>query len=111
MLKTNKYSEEGFTVVEVLIAMVLLLMMVFTFTVLFTSSFDGIMTSGRRSEAVYASQQDVDSTATPESAISQTISVVFSGIDPIEVQGTHELYKKEYKDGREVVLDLFRPLN
>lgn len=107
---TNRFNiEEGFTIVEVLIAMVLLLLLVLTFTVLFTTSFDGIMTSGRRSEAVYATQQDIVNTTSPENSTSTTLIVNFTGVDPIEVQGLHDTYKKEYKNGKEVEIDLFQP--
>ncbi len=109
MFNNKKHFEEGFTLVEVLVAMFLLLMLVVTFTVLFTSSFNGIMTSGHRSETVYASQQDVDSETNPVSTSSTIISVIFSGLDPIEIQGNHEIFIKEYSDGREVVIDLFKP--
>jgi Tfp pilus assembly protein PilV len=109
MKNVYKNNEEGFTIVEVLIAMVLLLLMALTFTVLFTTSFDGIMTSGRRSEAVYATQQDIVSTTSPENSTSTTVIVNFAGLDPIEVQGVHETYKKEYRNGKEVEIDLFEP--
>jgi len=105
----NLVKQNGFSLVEVLIAVTILLLMVVTFTVLFTSTFDNIITSGRKSEALYLSQQKVDTAVTPDSTSFVELEISFTGVNPIVVEGQHNIYSQEYKTGRYVSVDLFIP--
>jgi prepilin-type N-terminal cleavage/methylation domain-containing protein len=105
----NLAKQDGFSLVEVLIAVTILLLMVVTFTVLFTSTFDHIITSGRKSEALYLSQQKVDAAVTPDSTSVVELEISFTGLNPIFVEGHHNIYSQEYKTGRYVFVDLFIP--
>lgn len=99
----------GFTVVEILVAISLLLLLVFTFTIIFTSSFDGIMTSGRKSEALFAGQQAVDRVSNPESSVETSLQVNFTGLDPLNVSGKLNSYQENFKDDRVVYIEIFVP--
>lgn len=56
----NLNQEKGFTLVEVLVAMAILMIIIFTFTVLYTSSFAGIARAGKVSEELFNAQKDMD---------------------------------------------------
>lgn len=105
-MKRN-FRENGFSLVEVLIAVSILFLLVITFTVLFTSSYDSIITSGRKSEALYLSQQKVNTAVTPNSSSEMELEVVFTGLNPIVIEGKLNTYSQEYKTGRNVFIDLF----
>ena len=56
----NLNQEKGFTLVEVLVAMAILMIIIFTFTLLYTSSFAGIARAGKVSEELFNAQKDMD---------------------------------------------------
>ncbi len=49
----NIKAEKGFSLVEVIVAMAVLLLIIIAFTTLFTFAFGGIFYQGRKSEALY----------------------------------------------------------
>ncbi len=53
-------KENGFTIVEVLVALAILMIIIFSFTLLFTSSFSGIARAGKVSEELFRAQKDMD---------------------------------------------------
>ncbi len=55
-----KNSQGGFSLIEVMIAMVIMLIIISAFTVLFTSSFTGIFRAGSKSESLYRAQAEMD---------------------------------------------------
>jgi prepilin-type N-terminal cleavage/methylation domain-containing protein len=58
MVKLKK--ENGFSLVEVILAISILLIVVAAFTLLFTTSFSGIFTAGRKSKSLFEAQELVD---------------------------------------------------
>ncbi len=50
-------ANHGFSLIEIIIAMAVLLIIIFAFTTLFTFAFGGIFTQGRKSEALYKEVQ------------------------------------------------------
>ncbi len=53
-------QQKGFTLVELLIAISILMVIIFSFTLLFTTSFSGIFGAGRKSEALFRAQEEMD---------------------------------------------------
>ncbi len=53
----NIKAEKGFSLVEVMVAMAVLLIIVIAFSTLFTFAFGGIFSQGRKSEALYEEVQ------------------------------------------------------
>lgn len=58
MLKLKK--ENGFSLVELVLAISILLIVVAAFTLLFTTSFSGIFTAGHKSKSLFEAQELVD---------------------------------------------------
>ncbi len=73
MKREKLKNENGFSLVEVMVAMVVLLIFVVAFSALFTDSFSIIFSSGRKSEAQYQAQEASE--------------WVLSGVDPATVSG------------------------
>lgn len=56
----NFKQQEGFTLVEILVAIAIMMIVVFSFTLLFTSSFTWIFDAGDKSEALFKAQEKMD---------------------------------------------------
>jgi prepilin-type N-terminal cleavage/methylation domain-containing protein len=53
--------QDGFTLIEVLVAAAILAVIVAVFALLFTYSYSGIFLAGRKSEALFTAQAEMDS--------------------------------------------------
>ena len=83
--------DDGFTIVEVLVALAILMIIIFSFTLLFTSSFSGIARAGKVSEELFRAQKDMDNKIV-EADVSEDvyeIEIIFPGesLDPVTVDG------------------------
>lgn len=83
--------DDGFTIVEVLVALAILMIIIFSFTLLFTSSFSGIARAGKVSEELFRAQKDMDNKIV-EADVSEDVSeieIIFPGenLDPVTVDG------------------------
>jgi prepilin-type N-terminal cleavage/methylation domain-containing protein len=100
--------EEGFTLVEVLVALAILSIIIMAFTTLFTSSFSGIFRAGRKSASLYEAQAVLDQVIDQGTALTEDeINILFGGI-VIKVQGEEITEAYEY-DGRTGQLVYFLP--
>ncbi len=98
----NIKAEKGFSLVEIIVAMALLLLIIIAFTTLFTFAFGGIFSQGRKSEALYEVVQnelevlyEQGNTGGPD-----ILPISFDGgaIAPIEVDGLIETKEYTYED-------------
>ncbi|MCW3490305.1 prepilin-type N-terminal cleavage/methylation domain-containing protein [Dethiobacter alkaliphilus] len=97
-------NQKGLTLIEVVIAMFVLSIMVLTLTALFTSSFSGIFTAGRRSSTQFLVQEEVERAITGDS----DADAVFTPVESIEgIPGTIVEVEQEYEDGRTVKIKTF----
>ncbi len=104
-MKSKLKNETGFTLVEVLIAIVILLVIVISFTTLFTSSYRGITSSGDRSETLFQIQQTIERDLQDGSAGSKgNVDIVFNNVT---IPGEHKTFNQATSDGKEVVVDVF----
>lgn len=100
-------NEKGFTLVEVLIAIVILLIIVISFTALFSSSYRGIAGSGQRSAALFGVQEDLErDLKDPGAVVVGSESIVFTG-GGVTIPGQHRTFKEVIIDDKEVVIDVF----
>lgn len=53
-------NKAGFTLVEVIVSVAILSIIIFAFSILFTTSFTGIFNAGRKSEALFKVQEEMD---------------------------------------------------
>ncbi len=103
-------NEKGFTLVEVLIAVFILLIIVIAFTTLFTSSFRGITSSGSRSETLFSLQEDIERNIDDAGAeFIGNVNIEFTDGDGvlIPIPGEHRAFKQVTDDQKEVVIDVF----
>ncbi|KUO50588.1 MAG: hypothetical protein APF76_08040 [Desulfitibacter sp. BRH_c19] len=68
MLKKKAFHQDGFTLIEVLVALTILTIIIVSFTTLFTSSYIHIMSAGNKSKANYEVQKDMESKIADEGA-------------------------------------------
>lgn len=101
--------EDGFTLVEALVAIAILTIIIFAFTTLFTTSFSGIFRAGRKSGALYDSQTVLNHAINQGtlSGVNQ-LNIIF-GTKVIEVNGEELEVEYEY-EGRRGTLVYFLPL-
>jgi len=101
-------AEKGFTLVEVLIAVFILLIIVIAFTTLFTSSFQGITSSGSRSETLFGLQENIEGDINdPGAEFIGNVSIEFTEGDGVSISGEHRAFKQVTDDQKEVVIDVF----
>ncbi len=78
----------GFTLIEVVVAMSIIMIVIFAYTMLFTNSYEYIFKAGEKSESLFSAQQNIEYlVALREEGAGQTVELKFSGQDPIEVLG------------------------
>ena len=79
-------SSHGFSLVEIIVAMAVLMIVIIAFTTLFTFAFGGIFSQGRKSEALYKDVQKELEVLYEQGDLgdSDTLDIDFggSGIDP-----------------------------
>ncbi len=104
----NLKHENGFSLVEVLIAVFILLIIVITFTTLFTSSFRGITSSGSRSETLFGLQENIESDIkAPGADYIGNLNILFTEGDGVSIPGEHRSFRQDTDDQKEVVIDVF----
>lgn len=82
VLKNIFFGSKGFTLVEVLVAMAILMLVIFAYTTLFTSSFENIFRAGERSEKLYLAQQNIEKLmAIHDDGTSQVVALDFDGTE------------------------------
>ncbi len=59
-MQSIKNEQSGFSLVELLVAMVIFMIIVIAFTALFTNSYTGIFRAGDKSESMFVAQADMD---------------------------------------------------
>lgn len=95
----NLKNQEGFTIVEVLVALVFLIIIIFAFTNLLATGHSGIFRAGQKSEALFYAQEDIDNQIAGGSGTgSVTHTISFSGIDPIPIAGEEIEITYQYGD-------------
>lgn len=84
---TKQLNELGFSLVELLIAMVILAVIILSFTALFSSSFSGIFTAGRKSKALFEAQDELEQKIIGGTSLSTLLTVTFSDSSTITIPG------------------------
>lgn len=107
-LKKISKTQKGFTLIEVIVAVAILMIIVFSFTLMFTTSFSGIFRAGHKSRALFETQDEMDNkiAGNLNSGV-DSISVQFDQI-AITVVGEIKEVTYEY-EGRNGVLYYFLP--
>lgn len=101
-------DEKGFTMVEVLIALAILVIIIAAFTALFTTGARGIFSAGRKSNALFEAQNEMDNfIAEGNSDGLATHNIEFDSIT-ITVTGEEKIISTEY-EGRTVEIYYFLP--
>lgn len=91
-------KESGFALTEVLVALAILVIIIFAFTTLFTSSFQGIFRAGRKSEALFDTQEKIDQfIAEGGSSGANTITIEFNNL-VIEPDGEVKVIPYNYEN-------------
>lgn len=101
-------NEKGFTLIEIIISLAILGMIVISFTTAFTSSFSGIFSSGKKSQALHEAQTKIDRKINSVTTGRDILKIKFLGVPEITIQGKKEIVNVEYND-RSVSLTTFIP--
>jgi|GEM_PF-3438175 len=101
-------NEKGLSLVEVLIAIVILLMIVIVFATLFNSSIRGIVSSGDRSNTLFDLQKELEA-ETPVPAIIDTQPKNITFGNGVVIPGKQGTFKQYMTDGNEVLINVFFP--
>lgn len=102
-------GEEGTSLVEVLVALMVFALTAISFTALFVSSYATVQIAGYKSESLQTVYADVEKQIDGfVSGSGDTVTVVFSGTSII-VKGTHITESNTSPDGRSVQLEVFLP--
>lgn len=108
-------EEKGFTLVETIVAMGILVICVFAFTTLFASSYAGIFNAGHKSEKLFEAQHIVESKVTnPVGAevVNDSITLTIDGASTNVISGKKISASKTYgQHGNAVNIKLFVPDN
>jgi len=104
--------EEGFTLIEVIIALAIFAIIVMAFTGLITTSIQGIFGAGDKSVALFQAQEKIDNyiaEGTVDGSV-ETRPIVFGDGTSIDVSGEEKQIEQEYHDERRsVILYYFLP--
>jgi prepilin-type N-terminal cleavage/methylation domain-containing protein len=112
-LKCLIKNQKGFTMAEVVIAMVIMLVIISAFMSLFTTGIIGIHSAGDTSLAYSDAQSDVESrlgtkTVDEENSTPEVLIIEFEGLPPLEIPG--ELISSFAEEGsRTSTLETFMP--
>ncbi len=112
----RKQHENGFALVEVLIALIILLIIVFAFVSLFSFSFSGVMSAGYSSDALYEAQQKMENALLDTTYLGDNAGEVVRTPNTINgIYGQELTVNIDYLDGngnvRTVSLTTFLPDN
>ncbi|HZK24964.1 MAG TPA: Calx-beta domain-containing protein [Oscillospiraceae bacterium] len=103
-MKLLTLNKRGMTLVEVLVALVIIVIMIAALVPLFSSSYGGIFVAGRRSSAKFYVQEEIEKAIAGDSGTTANIAPV-SDIEG--VAGAIVELEHEYEDGRTVVIKTF----
>jgi len=108
---TKLAREKGFALIELIIAMTILLIIIFSFTTLFTTSFSGIFGAGDRSEALFKAQEKIDREISSGLNDNNDELIVYFGSEhQITVDGEKKVIDHDYdNDERNITLMYFLP--
>ena len=101
-MKTNKNVKNGFTLIELIVAVAILAIVSIGFLTMFTSGFSIISRSGRQTKANYNAQELIEKSINDDSTTdanltvttNQSITVTF-GVTPYSVAGTKIVMKND----------------
>ncbi len=99
--------EEGYSLTEVLVAMVIFVLVVVSFGALFTNSYRSVTVAGQRSRALSELQGEAEHPGRA-SQVEDTLDINFPGIS-ITAEGKIIPLEKEYGEGRKVSVTYFIP--
>lgn len=103
-------NRRGFTLVEILVALSILSIIIFSFAPLISSSFSNIYTAGRKSDALYQAQEQMENKLVEEITEDKELTeltITFQEIsEEITVNGTEEQFTYTY-DGHSGILTAF----
>lgn len=85
--RTILSDEGGFSLIEILIALVILSITIFAFTGLFTDSYSRIFSAGRKSQAIYKAQKDMESKIRSGTTLNQDFTITVPHSTNITVKG------------------------
>jgi len=104
MEKKKCFSQIGFTLTEVLVALVIITILVTALVPLFSMSFSGIFDAGRNSETQFLIQEEIEKAIAGDS----TADASFSSATSIEgVNGIIVEVEKQYQNGKSVPVKTF----
>lgn len=91
-----KPRENGFTLIEVLVAVAVLAIITGVFTMLFTNSYKSIFASGNKSNAQYIAQQELERRIAANNLENQELSIPF-GSKTIKIAGYLKTETQQYQ--------------
>jgi len=94
----HKVGEKGFSLVEILVALTILLIIATAFLSLYTQSYLGIAYSGHKNKALYEAQQEIEELIlSNESDGKDELEIIFPGLEhSIKIRGKVELRNVQY---------------
>jgi len=94
-------NQEGFTLVEIIVALTILMIFLFSFMTLFTTSITGIFGAGEKTSALFTAQKDMDNAIDggPNNDEAVVTHYVYFDGDPIKIDGKLKEIPYDY-DGR-----------
>jgi prepilin-type N-terminal cleavage/methylation domain-containing protein len=105
----QRIGERGFTMIEVLVAIVVLTMVIGSILLMFSNAIGGVWSAGHRSVALDAAATLMaDRVGTSTGSGDDELVIVFDGIGPIEVPGSLEEVTG-ISQGRSVTITAFVP--
>lgn len=84
-------NQHGFSLVEIIVAFVVMLIVITAVTPLFTSSYTGVFRAGRKSSALQQAQSDIEAAIRIGTTLnSNPLNISFPGVPSITLQGKIE---------------------
>jgi len=105
-------KQEGFTLVEIIVALAILVIVVFSFTTLYSTTFSGIFRAGDKSKALFEAQDQMDTSISkgfPDVTEDSKLTIDFDKVT-VEVEGkVKNLYYMDENEEHTVELFYFLP--
>lgn len=106
---TGKMSrEEGFSLTEVLVALVIFVLIVVSFGALFTNSYRAVTVAGQRSRALSELQGEAEELPKWAGETTEKLKINFPG-KSIEPEGEIVTVERDFEEGRKVSVTYFIP--
>jgi prepilin-type N-terminal cleavage/methylation domain-containing protein len=100
-------NEKGFSLIEVLIAIFILLMVVIVFMTLSNFSISGIVSSRDRSDILFNIQKELEAENPTPAVDNQAIDIIFN--NGVSITGKQGTFVQSMPDGKEVTINVFIP--